>query len=154
VSIDGDARALPPDAALTLLRTAQESLVNAAKHADSGQAGISLRFGAGQTTLTVTSPLPGEWRPGDRPADRAPGEGPPGERPPANRPSGEWRPGDRPADQGAALTAAPTPAEGSMKTADGGYGLVGMRERLLLLGGTLTAGPRDGQWIVSAQVPR
>jgi glucose-6-phosphate-specific signal transduction histidine kinase len=41
-----------------------------------------------------------------------------------------------------------------MKTADGGYGLMGLRERLLLLGGTLTAGPRGGQWIVTAQVPR
>ncbi len=150
VSIDGDARALPPDAALALLRTAQESLVNAAKHADSGQAGISLRFGAGQTTLTVTSPLPGNRPPGEwPPAGRAPGE-----RPPGNRPPGEWRPGDRPADQGAPLTAAPAPAQGLMKTADGGYGLMGMRERLLLLGGTLTAGPRDGQWIVTAQVPR
>ena len=28
-----------------------------------------------------------------------------------------------------------------MKTADAGYGLMGLRERLLLLGGTLTAGP-------------
>ena len=33
VNVDGDARTLPPDAALALLGTAQESLVNAAKHA-------------------------------------------------------------------------------------------------------------------------
>ena len=135
VNVDGDARPLPPDAALALLRTAQESLVNAAKHAG-GQAGISLRFGADQTTLTVTSPLPGA----PPPEDRRPGDLPPG----------EWRP----ADHGAQLTAGPMTTEGLMKTADSGYGLVGMRERLLLLGGTLTAGPHDGQWIVTAQVPR
>ena len=41
-----------------------------------------------------------------------------------------------------------------MKTADAGYGLMGLRERLLLLGGTLTAGPRGGHWIVTAQVPQ
>jgi signal transduction histidine kinase len=35
----------------------------------------------------------------------------------------------------------------------GGYGLTGMRERLRLLNGTLQAGPRDGQWIVIADVP-
>jgi signal transduction histidine kinase len=34
-----------------------------------------------------------------------------------------------------------------------GYGLTGMRERLQLTGGTLTAGPDGGQWIVRAQVP-
>ena len=67
MNVDGDARTLPPDAALALLRTAQESLVNAAKHAGGGQAGISLRFGADQTTLTVTSPLPGDLPPGDGP---------------------------------------------------------------------------------------
>ncbi|MFE2180514.1 sensor histidine kinase [Streptomyces sp. NPDC059455] len=39
-------------------------------------------------------------------------------------------------------------------TVDGGYGLTGMRERLLLLGGTLDAGVRDGQWRVRAEVPR
>ncbi|GAA1270389.1 hypothetical protein GCM10009579_31220 [Streptomyces javensis] len=39
-------------------------------------------------------------------------------------------------------------------TVDGGYGLTGMRERLLLLGGTLDAGVRDGQWRVRAGVPR
>ncbi|OIJ87934.1 hypothetical protein BIV25_37590 [Streptomyces sp. MUSC 14] len=39
-------------------------------------------------------------------------------------------------------------------TVDGGYGLTGMRERLLLLGGTLDAGVRDGRWRVRAEVPR
>ena len=35
----------------------------------------------------------------------------------------------------------------------GGYGLIGMRERLRLLSGTLTAGPRGNTWTVSAQLP-
>jgi signal transduction histidine kinase len=41
-----------------------------------------------------------------------------------------------------------------VSTVDGGYGLTGMRERLRLLNGTLEAGQRDGQWIVTAEVPR
>jgi signal transduction histidine kinase len=40
-----------------------------------------------------------------------------------------------------------------VRTADAGYGLTGMRERLRLLNGTLEAGSRDGQWIVTAQLP-
>jgi len=39
-------------------------------------------------------------------------------------------------------------------TTYGGYGLTGMRERLRLLGGTLAAGPRDGRWVVAADLPR
>ena len=39
-------------------------------------------------------------------------------------------------------------------TVNGGYGLTGMRERLLLLDGTLNAGVKDGRWVVSARVPR
>ncbi len=34
-----------------------------------------------------------------------------------------------------------------------GYGLTGMRERLALIGGTLTAGREDGRWQVIAEVP-
>lgn len=40
------------------------------------------------------------------------------------------------------------PAGGS-----GGYGLVGMRERVELLHGSLTAGPVDGGWLVDAWLP-
>ncbi len=40
-------------------------------------------------------------------------------------------------------------------TADGaGAGVIGMRERAELLGGSLSAGPRDGGWLVSARLPR
>ena len=35
----------------------------------------------------------------------------------------------------------------------GGYGLIGMRERLRLLNGTLAAGPTDGRWTVTAELP-
>jgi signal transduction histidine kinase len=38
-------------------------------------------------------------------------------------------------------------------TVDGGYGLTGMRERLLLLNGTLAAGAAGGRWTVTARVP-
>jgi signal transduction histidine kinase len=125
VSVNGDVRTLPPDAALALLRTAQESLVNAAKHGDGHAAGINLSFDAGQTTLTVASPLAGEHSEAEAEAEAGAGTG-----------------------AGAGALRSP------METADSGYGLMGLRERLLLLGGTLTAGPRDGQWIVTAQVPR
>jgi signal transduction histidine kinase len=41
-----------------------------------------------------------------------------------------------------------------LETANGGYGLAGMQERLLLIDGSLQAGPRDGSWVVTAQVPQ
>jgi signal transduction histidine kinase len=44
--------------------------------------------------------------------------------------------------------AAARPAGGS-----GGYGLVGMRERVELLHGRLTAGPAEGGWVVEAWLP-
>jgi signal transduction histidine kinase len=47
--------------------------------------------------------------------------------------------------------------EGSSKVSSqpgGGYGLAGMRERLLLLNGTLAAGPSELGWTVRARIPR
>ena len=166
VHVDGDVRALPPDAALALLRTAQESLVNAAKHARSEPARIDLSFDASQTTLTVTSPLPGERAPAGTDADRPEAARTDADRPDAartdtDRPDAARTDADRPdaartdTDRpDAARTDTAARAGNPMKTADAGYGLMGLRERLLLLGGTLTAGPRGGQWIVTAQVPQ
>jgi signal transduction histidine kinase len=46
------------------------------------------------------------------------------------------------------------PAGSKLSTADSGYGLTGMAERLRLLDGTLQVGPDGGQWVVTAAVPR
>jgi signal transduction histidine kinase len=50
----------------------------------------------------------------------------------------------------------PDPADGHpvLETVNGGYGLAGMRERLLLIDGSLHAGPDSGNWVVTAQVPQ
>jgi signal transduction histidine kinase len=47
----------------------------------------------------------------------------------------------------------PSPGPGVAADQGGGYGLAGMRERLQLIGGTLTAGRSGGQWVVRAEVP-
>ena len=44
--------------------------------------------------------------------------------------------------------------EAGLATVNGRYGLAGMRERLLLLGGTLSAGRDGGEWVVVAGVPQ
>lgn len=97
---------LPPDGTVALLRIAQESLVNAIKHAPDAPVCVSLSYRDDCVALTVVNPLPDDTR-------------------------------------GAA----------GLRTLDSGFGLTGMRERLLLLRGTLTAGPRDGRWVVTAELP-
>jgi signal transduction histidine kinase len=47
-----------------------------------------------------------------------------------------------------------TDRQADLSTVNGGYGLTGMRERLRLLNGTLEAGRRDDQWVVTAELPR
>ncbi|HUC56392.1 MAG TPA: sensor histidine kinase, partial [Streptosporangiaceae bacterium] len=41
----------------------------------------------------------------------------------------------------------------ALTTVNGGYGLAGMRERLLLLNGALSAGRKGSDWVVEATVP-
>jgi len=108
-TVSGEPRPLRADSQLAVTRTAQEALVNAAKHAPGQPVEISLAYHGGGTTLTVRNHL------GDDAAARR---------------------GTR------------------FATANGGYGLAGMRERLLLLGGTLAAGPAGGEWAVIATVPQ
>jgi len=106
--IDGQPRPLPPEATVALIRTAQEALVNAAKHAPFQPVNVGLQYGQDGVQMIISNPLP---------------SGSPG--------------------PGIAFT-----------TVNGGYGLRGMRERLLLINGSLTAASGDGRWIVTAQVPR
>jgi signal transduction histidine kinase len=101
---------LPPDATVALLRVAQESLVNAAKHAAGQSVAIRLDYADPDVRLTIRNGL-------------APGSGPDGER-------------------------------AGVESVNGGYGLTGMQERLRLLDGTLRAGRCDGQWLVTAELPR
>jgi signal transduction histidine kinase len=42
----------------------------------------------------------------------------------------------------------------ALATVNGGYGLAGMRERLLLLDGALSAGRKGSDWVVEATVPQ
>ena len=105
--VSGVPRSLAADAGLALTRTAQESLVNTAKHAPHQPVEIRLDYHQGRTALTVVSRLPGH-----------------DDSPPA------------------------------LETVNGGYGLAGMRERLLLIDGSLDAGPDAGSWVVTAQVPQ
>lgn len=109
LAVIGEIRPLPPDANVALLRTAQEALRNAAKHAPGAPLVIRLNYGPNETTLTISNTM---HRPGrNRSHPRGPG-------------------------------------------VHGGYGLVGMSERLLLLDGSLTAGPTEEGWAVCARIPR
>jgi signal transduction histidine kinase len=108
LEVRGTPRLLSADAGLALTRTAQEALVNSAKHAPHQPVEVRLDFGDSRTALTVTNQLCECDHDGDH----------------------------------------------TLETADGGYGLTGMRERLRLLDGSLDAGPENGSWIVSADVPQ
>lgn len=107
VEIEGAQGELDPAAATTLLRVAQEALVNAAKHAPGRRVGLRLEYGEEQVRLTVRN----------------------------------------------ALGAAQGARAGALSTADSGFGLAGMRERLLLAGGGLEAGVRGEEWIAEAALP-
>ena len=109
--IGGQPRPLPPEAIVALIRTAQEALVNTAKHAPLQPVELGLHYGEDGVQMMISHPLP---------------PGTPG---------------------------SPVPGT-AFGTVNGGYGLTGMRERLLLIGGSLTAAPGDGRWTVTAQVPR
>src|ERR1035437_9127759 len=57
LGIGGAPRPVPPDATLALLRTAQEALVNAAKHAAGQGVAVHLDHGADGVRLTVVNDL-------------------------------------------------------------------------------------------------
>jgi signal transduction histidine kinase len=71
----GAARTVPPDAALALLRTAQEAMVNATKHAPGQQVTVRLDYGDNDVRLSVVNPLNGAGTAGGRPGSSTGGYG-------------------------------------------------------------------------------
>jgi signal transduction histidine kinase len=65
----------------------------------------------------------------------------------------DYRDGDVRLDVRNALPPAGSGARPAVQTANMGYGLTGMRERLRILNGTLEADRSDGEWVVTAQLP-
>ncbi|MFJ4986447.1 sensor histidine kinase [Streptomyces sp. NPDC088732] len=107
LAVTGAVREVPAPVTQNLLRIAQESLTNAARHAPGGEVRVELAFAPSSTALTIRN----------RPATRTVTTG-----------------------------------------AGSGMGLIGMRERVALLGGTITAGPvtegpDEGGWQVEAVIP-
>ena len=122
------ATALPRSVAWAAYRILQEALTNAARHG-AGTAEVAVRFGADRVEIEVTNPTVA------RPPDAGP-------RPPD---AGTWPPGvgARPPGAGA----------GSSGRARAGLGIVGMRERATLLGGTLCAEAVADRFRLSAVLP-
>jgi signal transduction histidine kinase len=133
LTVAGEVRALHPDVEVTLLRTAQESLANAARHAGAQEVVVSLSYLGDVVTLDVHDDGVG-FDPGAR-ADGAAGVG-------------------------AAVGAAPgvgagvgAGAWGNAETAAGddggpgglGLGLRGMRERVERLGGSVAIESAPGE---------
>ena len=107
--VTGAPRPLAPDAGLAITRTAQEALVNTAKHAPHQPIQIRLDYSEASTSLEVVNHLAENGQHGD---------------------------------------------EAGLATVNGRYGLTGLRERLLLLDGTLSAGRTGSDWVVVAEVPQ
>nr|WP_202520773.1 histidine kinase [Streptomyces sp. SID5614] len=127
LSVDGDASVLPPTVGRAAHRVVQESLTNAAKHAPGTSVSVELWHTATETRVAVRNgaPAAGTGVRSGQPAAHLSGP-PPGSlaRHPSASPSG-----------------------------NGGRGLIGLDERVRLVGGSLDHGPRDGGFTVSARLP-
>lgn len=133
-SVVGRTRELPPAAAMALLRVAQEAVVNATKHAPRQPITLQLMYGSNGSD----GGLAAEGTDAGLAADGASSR--------SGEPAALTLRVENPLSTGSGVKSA-------LQTADSGYGLSGMRERLLLLGGTLDVGRRGDRWIVEAVLP-
>ncbi|MEV0822742.1 sensor histidine kinase [Nonomuraea rubra] len=149
--ISGPEQRLTPETELALLRTAQEALTNIRRHAPGSPAHVALTFAPGHCDLRITNPT---IRVDDTSGDLHDLDGMSGHA--HDRTDSPAAVHARPGTSADARDLTDTRADThDLKgAAGGGYGLMGMRERAELLGGTLTAGERDdGGFLVHLRVP-
>ncbi len=137
---------VPAGVGVCAYRIVQESLSNAGRHAPGAAVTVSVNHDPGAVVLRVANG-PGTGLNGHRDVpDHALAAAVTGPGAPAGpaAPAGRSRPGG----PGPGLAPGKSPGHGP------GHGLAGMRERVALLGGSLSAGPApDGGFVVSAVLP-
>jgi signal transduction histidine kinase len=143
VTTTGSATPMSPEAELTLLRTAQEALANAAKHAGATRVGLTLSYIGDQVTLDIR-----DDGVGFAPASGTGGADVSG-RPVSGTPVSGSPPNGSPVSGG--------PADGdsvSSSQLSGGFGLTAMRQRVEGLAGTLEIESEPGiGTTISASLP-
>lgn len=129
---EGEPRPLPETVERTAYRVVQEALTNVHKHASGAPTGVSLRFLPGELEVAVHNS-----------AAKARAE----------RPAGAERGLTGPGPGDAGLVGAER-GLGDAGLVGSGWGLVGLRERVELVGGSLAAGASDGGGFeVRARIP-
>ncbi|MEU8207066.1 histidine kinase [Streptosporangium sp. NPDC049046] len=127
----GAAGALPPGVDLAAYRIVQEALTNTLRHAGAGRAEVTVRATSGMLEVDILDDGRGGGG-GDGVDSGGGGSGGGG--------NGVGRGGD---GSNGGLGGEDGSGDG-MGDGGGGHGIAGMRERAVMLGGTLDAGPRPG----------
>ena len=157
VTTTGTARPMPPEAELALLRTAQEALVNVARHAQATRAWLTLSYMEHEVALDVRDNGRG-FDPAQL-GDNVAGNGAAAAGPGTSRPGAA---GSQPAYAGLSGRSGADggPGTGQRRAdtghsrGDGGFGLVAMRQRIEGLAGTLRVESEPGAGTaISACIP-
>ena len=125
VTVEGEPRPLPAGVDLSAYRIVQEALTNSLRHAGPARAKVRIRYGREDLEVQVSD-------------DGAGGQGT--------------------VRDGGGLVVVRLGPDGVLelpgRREGGGHGLIGMRERVAVFGGTLETGPRpDGGYRVAARLP-
>ncbi|MDQ1442979.1 MAG: hypothetical protein QOG97_3207 [Acidimicrobiaceae bacterium] len=159
--VSGDLATVEGIVGLVIYRVVQESLNNAARHASGAAVRVDVAVGPdavdvcvadkGGVTASRTGARTAAGTPAGTPASTAPSTA--AGTPTSTVPSTAAGTPTSTAASTPTSTAAGTPAS-SAGTAGHGVGIIGMRERVEAVGGTLHTGPAADGWAVRAWVPR
>jgi signal transduction histidine kinase len=142
----GEPRPLPPSIDLSAYRIIQEALTNVVKHAHASRCEVQISYGAGELVIRVTDSGAGLPVPASVSASVSVS---------AFARAGSGAVASARGALGAAGTPGTPGTPGTMGTpVPGGHGIIGMRERVSLLGGEFSAGPLPGYGFeVLARIP-